>query len=103
MDTQLTKATEALRKSLTQIELLKQQNHALRSRMSAPVAAVGMGCRFPGGVCSPEGVWVVVVGGGGGVSGFPVDRGWEVEGLFGPGPDAVGKSYTRFGGLLEDA
>ena len=37
------------------------------------------------------------------VSGFPVDRGWDVEGLFDPDPDAVGKSYTRWGGFLADA
>ncbi len=102
MDTQLIKATAALRKSLIQIDLLKQQNHALSSRLSAPVAVVGMGCRFPGGVWFAGGVVGVVVGGRDVVSGFPADRGWDVEGLFDPDPDAVGKSYTRWGGFLED-
>ena len=58
-----------------------------------------LGCRFPGGVDSPGGLWDVVVAGGDVVSGFPGDRGWDVEGLFDPDPDAVGKSYTRWVGF----
>ena len=67
------------------------------------VAVVGVGCRFPGGVDSAEGLWGLVVSGGDVVSGFPTDRGWDVEGLFDPDPDVVGKSYTRWGGFLTDA
>ncbi|MDJ1130683.1 beta-ketoacyl synthase N-terminal-like domain-containing protein, partial [Streptomyces iconiensis] len=65
-----------------------------------PVAVVGMGCRFPGGVVSPEGLWGLLVGGVDAVSGFPVDRGWDVEGVFDPDPDGVGTSYVRRGGFV---
>src|SRR5271166_1903578 len=102
MNEQLVKATKALQKALTEVELLKQQNRALISRSSAPVAIVGLGCRFPGGVGSPQDLWDVVGGGRDVVSDFPRDRGWDVEGLFDPDPDAAGKSYTRCGGFLED-
>src|SRR5580700_9684136 len=70
-------------------------------RSSEPIAVVGMGCRYPGGVVSPEGLWDVVVSGRDVVSGFPVDRGWDVEGLFDEDPDVVGSCYTRWGGFVE--
>ena len=72
------------------------------AKADEPVVLVGMGCRFPGGVDSPRGLWDVVVGGRDVVSEFPTDRGWDVEGLFDPDPDEMNKTYTRQGGFVAD-
>ncbi|HWO59283.1 MAG TPA: type I polyketide synthase, partial [Umezawaea sp.] len=67
-----------------------------------PIVIVGMSCRFPGGVRSPEDLWRVVVEGADVVGEFPTDRGWDVDSLFDPEPGLAGHSYVRRGGFLYD-
>ncbi|MGP4053005.1 SDR family NAD(P)-dependent oxidoreductase, partial [Streptomyces sp. 2A115] len=68
-----------------------------------PIAIVGMACRLPGGVADPEDLWRLVYEGREGMSSFPGDRGWDLEGLFDPDPDSAGTSYTSQGGFLRGA
>ncbi|MGW1599360.1 type I polyketide synthase, partial [Streptomyces sp. NPDC002343] len=68
-----------------------------------PIAIVGMSCRFPGGVTTPEEFWRLVHDGTDAIGDFPDDRGWDIDALYDPDPDATGKSYVTRGGFLTDA
>nr|WP_236576153.1 type I polyketide synthase [Streptomyces sp. HF10] len=68
-----------------------------------PIAIVSMSCRLPGGIGSPEDLWRLLASGGDAVSGFPTDRGWDIEALWDPEPGTPGTSSTRHGGFLHGA
>ncbi|MFD7061164.1 beta-ketoacyl synthase N-terminal-like domain-containing protein [Streptomyces sp. NPDC059906] len=90
---------KALRESLKEIDRLRRNGRG----GDDPVAIVGMGCRLPGGIASTAGLWEVVVGNRDVVSGFPSDRGWDLDALYDPDPDRAGTTYVRAGGFLQGA
>ncbi|MDF5757172.1 type I polyketide synthase [Spongiactinospora sp. TRM90649] len=68
-----------------------------------PIAIIGMSCRYPGGVESPEDLWRLVSTGTDAVSGFPDDRGWDTTSLYDPDASGDGTSYVGEGGFLRAA
>ena len=89
------KVVEALRKSLEEVGTLKKRNRQLLGAAREPIAIVGMACRLPGGVAGPADLWRLVSEGRDAVSGFPTDRGWDLESLFDPDPDRSGFLASR--------
>ncbi|WP_308216400.1 SDR family NAD(P)-dependent oxidoreductase, partial [Prauserella aidingensis] len=62
-----------------------------------PIAIVSMGCRYPGGIASPDDLWDLVAGNRDAVGPFPADRGWDLAALTGGRPD------IHAGGFLAEA
>ena len=94
---------EALRASLKETERLEQENSQLLAAAKEPLAIIGIGCRFPGGVSHAGDLWELVAAGRDAIEEFPTDRGWNLEQLYDPDPSHPRTSYVRHGGFLPDA
>ncbi|MTJ54462.1 type I polyketide synthase [Anabaena sp. UHCC 0253] len=89
----LQRLLNALKQARTQLENVERQK-------TEPIAIIGMGLRFPGGVKNPETFWQLLANGKDAITEIPAQR-WDVDRYYDPDPDAPGKMYTRYGGFLD--
>ncbi|GAA0401739.1 hypothetical protein GCM10010357_23530 [Streptomyces luteireticuli] len=94
------KLVDYLKKVAGDLHQTRQRLREVEDRGREPIAIVGMACRYPGGITSPEELWDLVATGADGISGLPADRGWDLEKMYDVGS---GAAYVRNGGFVHDA
>ena len=88
-----------LQRAVFAMKEMRAKLDALERSSTAPIAIVGMGCRFPKGADDPESFWQLLRDGTDAITEIPSHR-WDIEAYFDPTPATPGKMYTRYGGFL---
>ncbi|MCE0537505.1 acyltransferase domain-containing protein [Kineosporia rhizophila] len=102
MDTE-DKFLDYLKRATADLRKARRRVRELEDREAEPIAIVGIGCRFPGGVNDPGSFWRLLSSGTDAIADFPIDRGWDVEGLYGSAGPREESSNTIQGGFVHDA
>ncbi|NEO71584.1 polyketide synthase, partial [Moorena sp. SIO3H5] len=89
----------ALQRALIALKDARSKLEKYETQSKEPIAIIGMSCRFPGGVDSPESFWQLLNDGVDAISEVPSNR-WNINNYYDPDPDATGKISTRDGGFL---
>ncbi|MGW0515989.1 type I polyketide synthase [Crossiella sp. NPDC003009] len=97
------KLLDYFKRVTAELHRTRERLRELENPAEDPIAVVGMGCRFGGGVSSPDELWDVLADGRDVITEFPADRGWTPEAVYHPEPGTPGKSYVRAGGFLTGA
>jgi acyl transferase domain-containing protein len=101
MDIKTETTLSSTKRALLALEQLQEKLNSLEAAQTEPIAIVGMGCRFPGGIKEVESFWQMLAEGKDGITRVPCDR-WNIEDYYHPDPQIPGKICALEGGFLEE-
>src|SRR5262245_3463274 len=90
-----------LTQAYLELRTMRAELEAMQRASTEPIAVIGMGCRFPGGANDPEAYWRLLCNGVNAITEVPPTR-WDVEMYYDPDPEVPGKTYTRYGGFVDE-